>query len=92
MYQHPQLTILEESTPKERVMINVDRSSSLESLKDYSREVTWLFFRDNHWTPFQSNNHFKIEQSFTLGGNTKAQTFYIFYLLSIKRYLCRYKR
>lgn len=37
-------------------------------LKDYPREVTWLFFRDNKWTPFQSENHHKIEQAFTMGG------------------------
>jgi hypothetical protein len=40
-----------------------------ETLQDYPQEITWLFFRDNKWIPFQSNNHFKIEQAFTLGGN-----------------------
>jgi hypothetical protein len=44
-----------------------DRSTS-ESLHDYPQEITWLFFRDNKWIPFQSNNHYKIEQAFTLGG------------------------
>ncbi|KAI8069756.1 uncharacterized protein B0P05DRAFT_589213 [Gilbertella persicaria] len=39
-----------------------------ESLSDYPQEITWLFFRDNKWIPFQSNNHYKIEQAFTLGG------------------------
>lgn len=39
-----------------------------ESLSDYPQEITWLFFRDNKWVPFQSNNHYKIEQAFTLGG------------------------
>ncbi|KAM3589490.1 hypothetical protein VKS41_000352 [Umbelopsis sp. WA50703] len=33
-----------------------------------SQEITWLFFRDNKWMPFQSENHYKIEQAFTLGG------------------------
>ncbi|KAI8882870.1 hypothetical protein K501DRAFT_250604 [Backusella circina FSU 941] len=37
-------------------------------ITDYPREVTWLFFRENKWIPFQSNNHHKIEQAFTLGG------------------------
>lgn len=35
-----------------------------------SQEITWLFFRDNKWMPFQSENHYKIEQAFTLGGMT----------------------
>ncbi|OBZ84500.1 hypothetical protein A0J61_07442 [Choanephora cucurbitarum] len=35
---------------------------------DHPQEITWLFFRDNKWIPFQSNNHYKIEQAFTLGG------------------------
>ncbi|CEJ01614.1 hypothetical protein RMCBS344292_15637 [Rhizopus microsporus] len=42
-------------------------TSSSESLNDYPQEITWLFFRDNQWVPFQSNNHYKIEQAFTLG-------------------------
>lgn len=36
-----------------------------------SQEITWLFFRDNKWMPFQSENHYKIEQAFTLGGKRK---------------------
>ncbi|KAI9497906.1 hypothetical protein BDB00DRAFT_756003 [Zychaea mexicana] len=38
-------------------------------MTEYPQEVTWLFFRDNQWVPFQSENHFKIEQAFTMGGN-----------------------
>jgi hypothetical protein len=41
-----------------------------------SQEITWLFFRDNKWMPFQSENHYKIEQAFTLGGMT-----YLIFLL-----------
>ncbi|CAO3695054.1 unnamed protein product [Rhizopus microsporus] len=52
--------------PKE-IMMEGSTSSS-ESLNDYPQEITWLFFRDNQWVPFQSNNHYKIEQAFTLGG------------------------
>ncbi|RUS24367.1 hypothetical protein BC938DRAFT_473698 [Jimgerdemannia flammicorona] len=33
-----------------------------------SQEITWLFFRDNQWVPFDNDNHFRIEQAFTLGG------------------------
>ncbi|KAI9016387.1 hypothetical protein CLU79DRAFT_763604 [Phycomyces nitens] len=36
--------------------------------RDHGQEVTWLFFRENNWTPFESANHWKIEQAFTLGG------------------------
>jgi hypothetical protein len=43
-------------------------SESSSSLSDYPQEITWLFFRDNKWVPFQSKNHYKIEQAFTLGG------------------------
>ncbi|CAO3625244.1 unnamed protein product [Cunninghamella blakesleeana] len=43
-------------------------SSSSQPLTDYPQEVTWLFFRDNQWVPFQSDNHHKIEQAFTFGG------------------------
>lgn len=43
-------------------------SKSSESLNEFPQEITWLFFRDNKWVPFQSNNHYKIEQAFTLGG------------------------
>jgi hypothetical protein len=43
-------------------------SNTSESLNEYPQEITWLFFRDNKWVPFQSNNHYKIEQAFTLGG------------------------
>ncbi|ORX42519.1 hypothetical protein DM01DRAFT_1330087 [Hesseltinella vesiculosa] len=39
-----------------------------ESISDYPQEVTWLFFRDNQWVPFQNENHYKIEQAFTFGG------------------------
>ncbi|KAI8140586.1 hypothetical protein BJV82DRAFT_490343, partial [Fennellomyces sp. T-0311] len=42
-------------------------SSSEPPMTDYPQEVTWLFFRDNQWVPFQSENHFKIEQAFTMG-------------------------
>ncbi|OZJ02194.1 hypothetical protein BZG36_04756 [Bifiguratus adelaidae] len=31
-------------------------------------EVTWLFFSQGRWQPFQEDNHRKIEQAFTLGG------------------------
>ncbi|ORY98399.1 hypothetical protein BCR42DRAFT_362822 [Absidia repens] len=37
-------------------------------MTDYPQEVTWLFFRDNQWVPFQNDNHYKIEQAFTFGG------------------------
>ncbi|KAI7892169.1 uncharacterized protein EV154DRAFT_505837 [Mucor mucedo] len=43
-------------------------SESSESLHEFPQEITWLFFRNNKWVPFQSNNHQKIEQAFTLGG------------------------
>ncbi|KAI7878827.1 hypothetical protein K492DRAFT_132268 [Lichtheimia hyalospora FSU 10163] len=43
-------------------------SSSEPPLTDFPQEVTWLFFRDNQWIPFQSENHYKIEQAFTMGG------------------------
>ncbi|RUS12836.1 hypothetical protein BC937DRAFT_86893 [Endogone sp. FLAS-F59071] len=33
-----------------------------------SQEITWLFFRDNQWVPFDNDNHYRIEQAFTLGG------------------------
>ncbi|KAI8340230.1 hypothetical protein BC941DRAFT_419855 [Chlamydoabsidia padenii] len=39
-----------------------------EPMTDYPQEVTWLFFRDNQWVPFQNDNHYKIEQAFTFGG------------------------
>ncbi|KAI9245251.1 hypothetical protein BDA99DRAFT_447983 [Phascolomyces articulosus] len=42
-------------------------TSSEPPMTDYPQEVTWLFFRDNRWVPFQSENHFKIEQAFTMG-------------------------
>lgn len=42
--------------------------NSSDSLHEFPQEITWLFFRDNKWVPFQSNNHYKIEQAFTLGG------------------------
>ncbi|KAI8638276.1 hypothetical protein BD408DRAFT_27079 [Parasitella parasitica] len=45
-----------------------DHGSKPDTLHDYPQEITWLFFRDNKWVPFQSNNHYKIEQAFTLGG------------------------
>lgn len=44
-------------------------TTTTESPNEYPQEITWLFFRDNKWIPFQSNNHYKIEQAFTLGGN-----------------------
>jgi hypothetical protein len=45
-------------------------SAQNDSQQDTSQaqEITWLFFRDNKWMPFQSENHYKIEQAFTLGG------------------------
>lgn len=43
-------------------------TTTTESSNEYPQEITWLFFRDNKWIPFQSNNHYKIEQAFTLGG------------------------
>ncbi|KAI7859016.1 hypothetical protein BDC45DRAFT_565108 [Circinella umbellata] len=43
-------------------------SSTEPPMTDYPQEVTWLFFRDNQWVPFQNENHFKIEQAFTMGG------------------------
>ncbi|KAG2189341.1 hypothetical protein INT44_004483 [Umbelopsis vinacea] len=45
-------------------------SASNENQQDtaQAQEITWLFFRDNKWMPFQSENHYKIEQAFTLGG------------------------
>ncbi|KAI8360003.1 hypothetical protein BD560DRAFT_405173 [Blakeslea trispora] len=46
----------------------IDCPVNNESLHDHPQEITWLFFRDNKWIPFQSNNHYKIEQAFTLGG------------------------
>lgn len=42
-------------------------------LTDFPQEVTWLFFRDNQWTPFQNENHLKIEQAFTMGGKGNEQ-------------------
>lgn len=45
-------------------------SSSEPPLTDFPQEVTWLFFRDNQWIPFQSENHYKIEQAFTMGGKS----------------------
>ncbi|KAI8085618.1 hypothetical protein BDF21DRAFT_415603 [Thamnidium elegans] len=45
-----------------------EQPNSSDSLHDFPQEITWLFFRDNKWVPFQSNNHYKIEQAFTLGG------------------------
>ncbi|CAO3590202.1 unnamed protein product [Absidia cylindrospora] len=39
-----------------------------EPMTHYPQEVTWLFFRDNQWVPFQNDNHYKIEQAFTFGG------------------------
>ena len=47
-------------------------SSSEPPLTDFPQEVTWLFFRDNQWVPFQSENHYKIEQAFTMGGKLYA--------------------
>ncbi|KAI8366632.1 uncharacterized protein BYT42DRAFT_587261 [Radiomyces spectabilis] len=47
---------------------NEVKTTPSELLTDYPQEVTWLFFRENRWTPFQSDNHYKIEQVFTLGG------------------------
>lgn len=47
-------------------------SSSEPPLTDFPQEVTWLFFRDNQWIPFQSENHYKIEQAFTMGGKSSA--------------------
>ncbi|KAL9556921.1 hypothetical protein MBANPS3_001632 [Mucor bainieri] len=44
-----------------------EHGSNSDTLHDYPQEITWLFFRDNKWVPFQSNNHYKIEQAFTLG-------------------------
>ncbi|OZJ02507.1 hypothetical protein BZG36_04259 [Bifiguratus adelaidae] len=32
------------------------------------REVTWLFWKESQWYPFEHANHAKIEQAFTLGG------------------------
>lgn len=55
------------NSPPEKPAEISDRGNS-ESLHDYPQEITWLFFRDNKWIPFQSNNHYKIEQAFTLGG------------------------
>ncbi|KAI8354558.1 hypothetical protein EDC96DRAFT_267584 [Choanephora cucurbitarum] len=49
-------------------MITEPIDPPIESLHDHPQEITWLFFRDNKWIPFQSNNHYKIEQAFTLGG------------------------
>ncbi|KAI8063176.1 hypothetical protein BC940DRAFT_321786 [Gongronella butleri] len=43
-------------------------SQPSESMTEYPQEVTWLFFRDNQWIPFQNENHYKIEQAFTFGG------------------------
>ncbi|KAI9278036.1 hypothetical protein BY458DRAFT_432342 [Sporodiniella umbellata] len=63
-------TNLKDYMPKDRsVTDNSDHSGSSELLNDYPQEVTWLFFRDNQWIPFQYSNHLKIEQAFTLGGN-----------------------
>jgi hypothetical protein len=31
-------------------------------------EVTWLFFKDAQWIPFDYENHAKIESNFTMGG------------------------
>lgn len=72
-------------------------SSSEPPLTDFPQEVTWLFFRDNQWIPFQSDNHYKIEQAFTMGGK------FILTLLpqpmstvilnsTVNRYLCGYQR
>ncbi|KAI8993404.1 hypothetical protein BDB01DRAFT_776198 [Pilobolus umbonatus] len=41
---------------------------SVAEKSDYPQEITWLFYRDKKWVPFQSNNHYRIEQAFTLGG------------------------
>ncbi|KAL0073945.1 hypothetical protein J3Q64DRAFT_1779832 [Phycomyces blakesleeanus] len=45
-----------------------DESEIKSQPREHGQEVTWLFFRDNTWSPFESENHWKIEQAFTLGG------------------------
>ncbi|KAI9469718.1 MAG: hypothetical protein EXX96DRAFT_587195 [Benjaminiella poitrasii] len=50
------------------IFLDHNKPSSSELLHDRSQEITWLFFRDSKWIPFQSNNHHKIEQAFALGG------------------------
>ncbi|KAI7907256.1 uncharacterized protein BX663DRAFT_495338 [Cokeromyces recurvatus] len=54
--------------PNKIMLVDHYNHSSSELHHDRSQEITWLFFRDNKWVPFQSNNHHKIEQVFTLGG------------------------
>ncbi|KAI9321914.1 hypothetical protein BX666DRAFT_1844237, partial [Dichotomocladium elegans] len=56
-----------EGTSRDKSAQLVDIGSSDPRLTDYPREVTWLFFRDNQWIPFQGENHYKIEQAFTMG-------------------------
>lgn len=59
---------LESRECKLNEMNEQSNTTSSESANEYPQEITWLFFRDNKWIPFQSNNHYKIEQAFTLGG------------------------
>lgn len=54
-----------------------EHGSNSDTLHDYPQEITWLFFRENKWVPFQSNNHYKIEQAFTLGGMILASVFFL---------------
>lgn len=73
-----------------------EHGSNSDTLHDYPQEITWLFFRDNKWVPFQSNNHYKIEQAFTLGGMILALVFWrdvlihtvLLAILYRQRYIC----
>ncbi|CAO3668524.1 unnamed protein product [Rhizopus stolonifer] len=61
-------TSMRDYMPKETMTESPDNLTSSEFVNDYPQEITWLFFRDNQWVPFQYSNHLKIEQAFTLGG------------------------
>ncbi|CAO3608385.1 unnamed protein product [Cunninghamella echinulata] len=69
-HQHHQPTTTTTTKVFEESPINEtnNNDNTSQTLTDYPQEVTWLFFRDNQWVPFQSDNHHKIEQAFTFGG------------------------
>ncbi|KAI9304100.1 hypothetical protein BJ944DRAFT_203299 [Cunninghamella echinulata] len=69
-HQHHQPTTITTTKAFEENPINEtnNNDNTSQTLTDYPQEVTWLFFRDNQWVPFQSDNHHKIEQAFTFGG------------------------
>ncbi|KAI9271309.1 hypothetical protein BY458DRAFT_509589 [Sporodiniella umbellata] len=68
---------LRECSLKENLVETPDRP---EAAIDYPQEITWLFFKDNQWVPFQYNNHYKIEQAFTLGDIKGKKTTYVQYI------------